>query len=155
MNDQKTFQTDVRDNMVAFTLVAWVTELQYISLWQHWILSLCFWHDQKSFPCLYPCLPNANPSAVCICFRWISSTGRGFRQTKSSCFSRTLIYHTVIPLISAASNISILKKWFIPPVQRGEDVLPCPRNWLSLPVSVSPSPHPSPVSETENNTACK
>lgn len=79
--------------------------------------------------------------------------GRGFRQTKSSCFSRTLIYHIVIPLISAASNISILKTWFIPPVQRGDDVLPCPRNWLSLPVSVSPSPHPSHVSETENKIA--
>lgn len=34
----------------------------------------------------------------------------GFRQPKSSCFRGTLIYHTVIPLISAASNISILKK---------------------------------------------
>lgn len=38
------------------------------------------------------------------------SSDRGFRWTKGSCFCRTLIYHTVIPLISAASNISILKK---------------------------------------------
>lgn len=40
-------------------------------------------------------------------------------------------------------------------MQRVEEVLPCPHNWLSLPVSVSLSPHPSPVSETGNKIQCK
>lgn len=94
-------------------------------------------------------VPLLNPFPCCTCQLYVHSAATGFGQTKSSCFSRTLIHHTVIPINLSWQPYFYFKRVIYPSCAKGEDVLPCPHNSLSPPVSALLSPRPFPVSGTE------